>query len=307
MVHGARRESLAGLWVDGMKSAIGGSSDPSLISRITKVRNCKLESSKLRGIPVPPSPGRMPGRPGRDGSQTHASPFRRHTSGRRSNVMPRLYHCPARLLHMDLTGEVTAGGRHLCSTFVHWGATSHMVESYTNMREQSMRPAKHPSTVLSLCPTHPYAQSASPAPSRRHLRPAGVTCAQSASPAPSRRSVLLGLARRPGIYPGISTRSLGVDEYAFVFDELIELDFHGHTPVAQSAAIRRNQTQSDAIRRNQTQSEPCTSRRPSPCAWPADPCARRVGRAAPWCSLSEGPSSGRALLGLDPSLHLLRR
>ena len=139
---------------------------------------------------------------------------------------------PARLLHMDLTlGRLQPAG----ATSAPPSCTGAQLPAWsnlnTNMREQPMRPAKHPSTVLCLCPTRP--------------------CAQSASPAPSRRSVLLGLASRLGI----STRSLGVDEHAFVFDELIELDLHGHTPVAQSDAIRRNQTQSGAIRRNPTQSD----------------------------------------------------
>ena len=167
MVHGARRESLGG-WNE-ISYSWGIRSDPSLISR---KRNSKARSCAAESFP-------RPGRPGRDGSHSE-SLSKTPTSGRRSNVMPRLYHCPARLLHMDLTGEVTAGGRHFCSTFVHRGATSHMVESYSNMREQPMRPAKHPSTVLCLCPTRP--------------------CNQSASPAPCWRSVLLGLASRPGIY-----------------------------------------------------------------------------------------------------------
>jgi len=128
MVHGARRESLGG-WNEISYRGIFGS-----ISNLTKTTLVKLHVEKARsscrscGIPVPPSD---PGTPGtrRVAPESH---FRRHTSGRRSNVMPRLYHCPARLLltlHVDLTGEVTAGGRQVCSTFVHRGATSHMVES----------------------------------------------------------------------------------------------------------------------------------------------------------------------------------
>ena len=220
MVHGARRESLGG-WNEisyswGIRSRFGS------ISNFTK-RETPLESSKLRN---PPS-----GTPG-----TRRVALRvtfedtlladDRTSCRACITVPLGSYIWISLERLQPVGATSAPPS--CT-----GAQlpPHMVESYTNMREQPMRPAKHPSTVLCLCPTRP--------------------CAQSASPAPSRRSVLLGLASRLGI----STRSLGVDEHAFVFDELIELDLHGHTPVAQSDAIRRNQAQSGAIRRNPTQSD----------------------------------------------------
>ena len=221
MVHGARRESLGG-WNEisyswGIRSRFGS------ISNVTRKRNSarKLEAAE------------SPVRDARDATGRTQSHFRRHTSGRRSNVMPRLYVTVplGSYIWISLERLQPVGATSAPPSCTGAQLPPHMVESYTNMREQPMRPAKHPSTVLCLCPTRP--------------------CAQSASPAPSRRSVLLGLASRLGI----STRSLGVDEHAFVFDELIELDLHGHTPVAQSDAIRRNQAQSGAIRRNPTQSD----------------------------------------------------
>ena len=123
MVHGARRESLGG-WNEISYRGIFGS-----ISNSRKRNSKAREAAERPQSPVPGTPAWTPGT--RRGCVAPESHFRKTHFWQtgRSNVMPRLYHCPARLLHMDLTGEVTAGGRQVCSTFVHRGATSHMVES----------------------------------------------------------------------------------------------------------------------------------------------------------------------------------
>jgi hypothetical protein len=151
MVHGARRESLGG-WNEISYRGIFGS-----ISNLTNNETRKLEAAE--------SPFPRP-RDARDATGRRPSPFRRHTSGRRSNVMPRLYHCPARLLHMDLTGEVTAGGR----TSAPPSCTGAQLPTWSNLiRTCAYNQCAPPSTRQPFCVCVQRARM----PSRRHLRPAG--------------------------------------------------------------------------------------------------------------------------------------
>lgn len=156
MVHGARRESLGG-WNEisyswGIRSRFGS------ISNFTKT---KLRS-KARSCGIP-----RPGRPGRDGSHSESLSKTHFWQTIERHAAP-VCDCPARLLHMDLTGEVTAGGRHFCSTFVHRGATS---PPHGRILYEHARTTNAPRQA-------PVNRSVSV--SNAPMRPVGVTCAQPA-------------------------------------------------------------------------------------------------------------------------------
>ena len=163
MVHGARRESLGG-WNEISYRGIFGS-----ISNSRKRNSKAREAAERPGNP--PSPGRPHGRPGRDVGASHPRvTFGRHTSGRpddRTSCRACITVPLGSYLHMDLTGEVTAGGRHFCSTFVHRGATS---PTWSNLiRTCANNQCAPPSTRQPFCVCVQRARM----PSRRHLRPAG--------------------------------------------------------------------------------------------------------------------------------------
>ena len=166
MVHGARRESLGGSgtsWnLDGMKS--GGSSFFGSISNrpVTKTkapwqaRSCGAES---------------PVRDARDATGRTQSHFRRHTSGRRSNVMPRL----SRACITVPLGPLTYGS--------HWRGYSRWAPLLLHLRAPG-RKFPHGRILYEHARTTNAPRQApinrSVSVSNAPMRPVGVTCAQPA-------------------------------------------------------------------------------------------------------------------------------
>jgi hypothetical protein len=156
MVHGARRESL-GRWNEISYRGIFGS-----ISNSRK-RNSKARE-KLRcaesAIPRPDSHRRAR----RVAAESH---FRRHTSGRRSNVMPRLYHCPGVGSYIWISLERL---QPVGATSAPPSCTGAQLPTWLNLiRTCANNQCAPPSTRQPFC----LCVQRTRMPSRRHLRPAG--------------------------------------------------------------------------------------------------------------------------------------
>lgn len=165
---GARSAArVSGCWIwdvlDGMKS--GGSSFFGSISNLTKTKalHGKLEAAE------------SPVRDARDATGRTQSHFQRHTSGRRSNVMPRLSRaCTPIAVHtVPLGSYIWISLERLQpvgATSVPPSCTGAQIPAWSNLiRTCANNQCAPPSTRQPFCVCVQRAH----APSRRHLRPAG--------------------------------------------------------------------------------------------------------------------------------------